>query len=466
MAASDFWSDLGHKEHSPTLMGSEQGRELGMPLVTGRTSAEIAASVEQAIRAGQLAAGTKLPSVREVAEQLGVNRNTVTIAYSRLRDAGLITGTGRQGSRVAGFQPMDAYRPLIPAGARDLASGNVDPDLLPDLRPALEKMQLSPGGYEMADDDPQLIAFGREVFAEESIPAKHLAVVSGAMDGIERTLRAHVRPGDAIGVEDPGYVSVLQLIRAMGLRPVPIALDEDGIRPEALEAALAAGIRALVVTPRAQNPTGARFTPKRASQLKSLLDQHPSVLLVEDDHAGTVSGAARHSLAPKGGQGRPWVVVRSVSKFLGPDLRVALVSGDTMSIARIRDQQALGPRWVSHILQRLAFNLWSDPQTRELVDKAAKTYTQRRERLLASLSKRGLKGYGASGLHIWVPVQREAEAVQGMLARGWSIQAGEVSRIKSEPGVRIGIAGLRDDEEEIVAQALADSLMPARALYS
>src|SRR3546814_17436354 len=91
------------------------------------------------------------------------------------------------------------------------------------------------------------------------------------MDGIERALRSHIRPGDAVGVEDPGYVSVLLLVRALGLRPIPIALDNDGIRPEALEAAISAGIKALVITPRAQNPTGARLTAARARTLARLL---------------------------------------------------------------------------------------------------------------------------------------------------------------------------------------------------
>ncbi|WP_257541702.1 MULTISPECIES: aminotransferase class I/II-fold pyridoxal phosphate-dependent enzyme [unclassified Sphingobium] len=437
-----------------------------MKLISGRTAAEIAGSVEQAIRTGRIGAGYKLPSVRDVADQLGVNRNTVMIAYSRLRDAGLITGAGRQGSLVAGVQPLDAYRPIIPADARDLASGNVDASLLPDLKTYLQDLEISSGGYEMVDDDQLFIEFGKQVLTSEGITARQIGVVSGAMDGIERALRAHVRSGDAIGVEDPGYVSVLLLVRALGLRPVPIAMDDDGITVEALGAALTAGIKALVITPRAQNPTGARLTAGRARALRDVLDAYPGVLLVEDDHAGGVSGAKRYTLAPRDAEKRPWTVIRSVSKFLGPDLRLALAAGDAMTIARLRDQQALGPRWVSHILQRLAFRMWSDPQTTRIIDNASKTYAGRRDKLISCLAGRGLTGYGASGLHVWVPVAREAEAVQGMLVRGWSIQAGEVFRLRSEPGVRIGIAGLKQGEEESVAAALAESLMPGRAVYS
>ncbi|MFD0389899.1 GntR family transcriptional regulator [Tistrella bauzanensis] len=220
-----------------------------MHFVTGRSAADIAASVERAIRTGQVSPGEQLPSVREVAERLGVNRNTVTAAYARLRDAGLVTGNGRQGSRVAGTPSVEIYRTIIPADVRDLASGNVDASLLPDLRPWLAALDLAPGGYEMVEDDPDLVRFATHAFRTDGLPAGRVAVVSGAMDGLERGLRAHLRQGDAIGIEDPGYVSALLLVRSLGLKPVPLPLDDDGVQVEALEAALAAGIRGVVLTP-------------------------------------------------------------------------------------------------------------------------------------------------------------------------------------------------------------------------
>src|SRR3546814_4001883 len=133
MRISDWSSDVCSSDLFRRIIGHEAFLSLRpgariedcdkMDLISGRTAAEIATSVEQAIRTGRIGTGYKLPSVRDVAEQLGVNRNTVTVAYSRLRAAGLITGAGRQGSRVAGAQPLEPYRPIIPANARDLASG-------------------------------------------------------------------------------------------------------------------------------------------------------------------------------------------------------------------------------------------------------------------------------------------------------------------------------------------------------
>jgi DNA-binding transcriptional MocR family regulator len=434
--------------------------------IEGRTAVEIAASVERAIREGRFADGAKLPAVREVADAIGVNRNTVATAYARLRDAGLITGTGRQGSIVVAQATVDAYRPPIPARARDLASGNVDPALLPDPTPHLAALALPPGGYEMAEDDPGLVALARRLFQADGVPAGEIAVVSGAMDGLERALRAHTRPGDAVAVEDPGYVSALLLVRSMGLRPLPVAMDGDGVQPERLADALAAGARAVLLTPRAQNPTGARLTAERAAALAAVLERHPTALLIEDDHAGPIAGVPFLSAAPRERDRRPWLLVRSVSKFLGPDLRLAVVAGDSLTVSRLRNHQALGPRWVSHLIQRLVARIWSDPGTEELVRHAALSYAERRNLLAQALHGRGIAAMAASGLHVWVPVAREAEVVQGMLARGWAVQAGEVFRVKSPPGVRIGVAGLRPGEEEEVAAALVGTLHPVRSVYA
>jgi len=437
-----------------------------MDIVEGRTAAEIAGKLEQAIRLGQIEAGARLPTVREVASRLGVNRNTVTSAYSRLRDAGLITGAGRQGSLVAPVPSTATARPPTGPEPRDLASGNVDPRFLPKLETYLDRLGHAPGGYEMIDDDMDLVSFGRSLFVADGVPATEIAVVSGSIDAMERALCAGAAPASGVAVEDPGYVSVLLLLRAMGTRIIPMEIDEDGIRPAALAAALRDGADTVILTPRAQNPTGHRMSAERAAELSALLDSHPDVLLVEDDHASAVSGARPVSVAPADPDRRPWVTIRSVSKFLGPDLRVALVAGDRATIARMRDRHALGPRWVSHVLQRLAYDMWSAPKTASLVDLAERSYAARRHALIEHLAAAGIEAFGASGLHVWVPVAREADVVQGMMAHGWSIQAGEVFRIKSAPGVRIGVANLAQDECEIVAATLADSMTRTRRFYT
>src|SRR5205085_1682121 len=84
-----------------------------------------------------------------------------------------------------------------------------------------------------------------------------------------------------VAVEDPSFPRVLDLLRALGLVLVPAAVDDDGVRPDELERALAGGAKALLLTPRWQNPFGARLTAARTAELRALLDEHPDVLVVD-----------------------------------------------------------------------------------------------------------------------------------------------------------------------------------------
>ncbi len=87
--------------------------------------------------------------------------------------------------------------------------------------------------------------------------AERACIVSGALDGIERVIDVHLRPGDRVAVENPGYAALFDLLRARGLALEPVAVDERGMRPEELQGALARGASAAMITPRGQNPTGA-----------------------------------------------------------------------------------------------------------------------------------------------------------------------------------------------------------------
>src|SRR6185295_13177305 len=279
---------------------------------------------------------------------------------------------------------------------RDLATGNPDPALLPPLRPAVAALRLEPRLYNEPAKHRPLIELAAKRLADDGIPAESLALVGGAMDGVERVLEAHLRPGDRVAVEDPGYPGVLDLLGALGLVAEPMVMDDEGVRPEALARALARGARAVVLTPRAQNPTGAAFTAPRARRLRALLDEHPGVLVVEDDHAGPVAGAPPITVCHR--QRPLWAVVRSVSKWLGPDLRLALLAGDAATIGRVEGRRALGSGWVSHVLQDLVLALWSDPRTETLLRRAAATYRERRMALVHALARRDIPAQGRSGL--------------------------------------------------------------------
>jgi DNA-binding transcriptional MocR family regulator len=253
-------------------------------------------------------------------------------------------------------------------------------------------------------------------------------------------------------VEDPCFTGFLDLMSALSLTPVPVPVDDEGLEPAALREALRGTAGALIVTPRAQNPTGATLSERRARQLRTLLRDKPDLLVIEDDHAGPVSGAAYRTICS--GRER-WAIVRSVSKSLGPDLRVALVTGDARTVARVEGRQNLGIRWVSHILQQLVASLWRDRSVQKQLANAARVYTERREALLAALRARGIEAQGASGLNVWIPLREEAAVVNGLLKRGWAVNAGERYRIRTGPAIRVTVAALDAADAETFAEDLA-----------
>lgn len=428
--------------------------------IAGKGAKSIAASIEEAISAGSLAPGAALPPVREVAAQLGVNANTAAAAYRLLRHRGTVETAGRRGTRVR-HRPATSPRSLrgleVPAGVRDLSTGNPDPALLPLAGAALPgPVAGRPVLYGGPAISAALAEFARAALSADGVPADHLAVTSGALDGIERILAAHLRPGDRVAVEDPGWANLLDLLAALGLSAEPVRVDDDGPLPADLTRALSRGVRAVVLTNRAQNPTGAALSGERADTLRALLAERTSdLLLVEDDHCAGISGAPLHTLA---GVTRHWAFVRSASKAYGPDLRVAVLAGDQRTVERVHGRLRLGPGWVSHLLQDLAVSLWSDEAAARLVARAERRYADTRRRLSVALAERAVSAHARSGLNVWIPVPDETVAITRLLGAGWAAAPGTRFRIGTPAGIRVTIADVTADEVDPLANALAEAV--------
>ncbi|HEX4033459.1 MAG TPA: aminotransferase class I/II-fold pyridoxal phosphate-dependent enzyme [Solirubrobacteraceae bacterium] len=424
-------------------------------------------ALERLVESDVVAAGDRLPPIRELAALLGVSPGTVSAAYRMLRYRGVAHGEGSRGTRVNDRPSRLALSPLsLPVGVRNLATGSPDPELTPDLRAALHRMDLAPVAYGDPAELPALLGIVRGQFETDGIAANALTAVSGALDGIERTLRAHLRAGDRVLLEDPCFPRTLALARSLALVPVPVRIDDHGPIPTAVAAALKTRPAAFVLTPRAQNPTGAAMDPQRCIELREVLDRQPDLLLVEDDHASLVAGAPAVTLVD--GWSGPWAVVRSFAKPLGPDLRLAVVAGDQITIARVASRHELGPGWVSHLLQAAAAWLLSDPATVALLGRALASYSERRNTLLEALAVRGVEAHGVSGFNVWVPVAHEIDVARRLLEAGWMVSPGEYYRIVSGPAIRITIATLREGEATALADVLADvaAYAPTRTVFA
>ncbi|MGF7233654.1 MAG: aminotransferase class I/II-fold pyridoxal phosphate-dependent enzyme [Frankia sp.] len=438
-----------------------------------RTAAELAAGIEAGVRSGRLAPGSRLPTVRALAAEYGLAPGTVAAAFRTLRERGIVETSGRRGTVVRARPPVGARSASptpTPAGVRDLTRGIPDPALLPPLPPA---PTLGPAGgpespeprtYGSAAIDPVLLGLTRQRFAADGVPADAIVLTSGALDAIERLLTGAAAPGDLIAVEDPGWGNLFDLIAALGLVPEAVAVDDDGPVPDDVARAMRRGARALILTSRAQNPTGAAVSAERAATLAGLVP--PDVLVIEDDHAAEVAGrplgavcATRHRLVPDG----PWAFVRSVSKPYGPDLRLAVVAADPATVDRVESRQRLGPGWVSGILQGLVVALWSDPDVDMLLATATAAYAARRGALIEALATRGIAAHGRTGVNVWVPVADETAAVVALREAGWAVTPGSRFRVRSGPGIRITVSQLDPAEAPALAAAVAAAVAPASA---
>jgi len=427
-------------------------------------SPNIAASIEAGVRDGALSPGSKLPPVRRLASHLGVSPVTVSAAYRTLRGRGLVATDGRRGTSVSlgPALPTRALAP-VPAGVRNLADGNPDQRLLPSLRSALRQVSVVPRLYSERPDLSALVDLARRGFLADAVPADAVTVVAGAHDGFERVLSAHLRQGDRIAVEDPGHANLLDLVGALGLQPEPVPVDDSGLIPDHLERALRAGAHAVFLTPRAQNPTGAALDEPRTRDLRAVLRRFPETLVIEDDHSTTVAGAPARTLVDR--RLARWAVVRGVSKTLGPDLRLAVLAGDTTTVARVEGRRLLGAGWVSGIVQMLTVALWSDTDVGELIERAAETYAERRTALVDALAAEGIPSHGQSGFNVWIPVAAERTPSRLLLEAGWAVSPGERFRLASPPGLRVTAATLQPDEARRFAKDMARTLQPSTGTY-
>ena len=443
--------------------------------ITGTTAAEIAASVRSLVERGELTPGALLPPVRSLAEQLGVNRNTAVAAYRRLARDGAVSAQGRAGTRITAPRPvaqegfadeaqLAGLGPDVPAGTlRDLGTGNPAPALIPDLAPALAGAVGRPVLYGEPVIDPDFEAWARDWIAPDvpSGETADLTLTSGAVDAIERLLAQALVRDDAVALEDPCFLASIQTVRHAGYRALPVPVDEEGMTPQGLRAALEAGARAVVLTPRAQNPTGASLSARRAEELRAVLAEHPYVLVVLDDYYSFLSRRPFRSPLPPGH--RRWALVRSVSKFLGPDLCLAVTATDAVTAQRLALRLSPGTTWVSHLLQRLAHGVLTDPAAQQLIEQAGAHYAARNQEVAALLRERGAEVRAADGMSLWVHLPRPAHQVAAQLARcGWRVRTGEEFRLApdAEPSrhLRVTVHDLGEDEAERFAGDLAGEL--------
>ncbi len=425
-----------------------------------RTPRGIATGIARLITTGDLAPGDRLPTVRELATDLGVSPATVSHAWQTLAGAGLITSRGRSGSFVRSA-PREwlprRYRDL--GGAQearlDLSRGTPDPELLPALGPALSRVsaRADTQSYQLKPDIRELHDLMRSTWPS---PVESITVTNGALDAIDRALSTIARFGDRIVVENPTFPPFMDLLEQYGLEPVPVGIDEHGMIPREFAAALAAAPTMVVLQPRAHNPTGVSMSRERAQELASLLHRSrmaEHAVVLEDDHSGAISSAPDVTLAS-------WLPervlhVRSFSKSHGPDLRIGALGGPRALVDRVVARRLLGPGWTSRMMQAILYELLTDADSVAQVEAARDRYAQRQRELAAAVRLAGASLRAGDGVNAWLRVADERSAMVQLAAAGILVAPGTPFQLDEHGDfVRVTVGMVRD-EVAAVGAALA-----------
>ncbi|SDP02762.1 DNA-binding transcriptional regulator, MocR family, contains an aminotransferase domain [Microbacterium sp. ru370.1] len=453
---------------------------LSTTALSSRSAAGLAAEIARLVTDGTLEPGERLPTVRQVASDLGLSTGTIAAAWRALAEAGVVTSRGRAGTfvraprrewlspRVRGLAAVDAPpAPPAPrglggrvgAGIRlDLSLGTPDPAMLPSIERALSlaRPRADTGRYH---DLPVLPELHDVLVADWPVPTvEALTVVDGAFDGISRAVDQVVRFGDRVAVESPGFPYIFDLVDATGAVVLPLESDADGILPAALARALAQRPSTLMLQTRAQNPTGVSMSVERARRLADVLLTVPggrAVTVIEDDHSALIATAPAVTLAR-------WIPaqvvhVRGFSKSHGPDLRIAALGGPADIVERIVRRRMLGPGWTSRLLQSVLLELLTDPRSIAPVRTARLIYRDRLDRLAASLGRLGIDVGAPDGINLWMPVRDERAALVYLAAEGIAVAGGRPFLADPAPAgqfVRV-TAGAITENVRLVAEALA-----------
>lgn len=404
-------------------MSETQGQAMEWAPNLGKAAGPIylalADAIGRGIADGGLAPGEKLPSQRNLARRLGVDLTTVTRAYAEAARRGLIASEDRRGSFVRAV----ADAPVADTAEEEAASGmNMPPEpeggllravIADGVRALLDGPESAPLHYRPRGGSEADRAAGA-AFLARLIPdtsPDQMAVAAGAQNALHAVCGLLLRPGDRLAAGAFTYPGLLAVARRIGVDVVPLAMDEDGILPDALETAARGGaLKAVYLVPTNDNPTTATLPGERRAAIADIARRH-GLAIVEDDpygHLPETPPAPVAALAPE----RTWHIA-SLSKAVSPALRVAWLRApsvrDALALAADLHETAVMPPPLNLALARR----WIGDGTMARLIGAVRAEAGARQWIAREIL--GPAGRGRSdGYHVWLPLDAPPPATPGL----------------------------------------------------
>lgn len=407
----------------------------------GEVYSSLADTLEEAIRRGRLPAGSRLPTHRDLAKRLGVAVSTVSRAYAEATERGLIDGeVGRgtfvlqtskengAGSNREALRPMERlYLPLMQrSDAINLSLNEPLPDgtdqrLREALKTVTAKEELSDlAHYQPPQGQLKHRKAGAEWLREfgVDVPADDIYAVPGGQTALMTIFLGLARPGDTVLTEELTWPGALSVGRLTGIRMMPVAIDDEGMIPEAFETACQMFRPRFVYTmPTLHNPTTATASLARREEIVRIARAH-NVLIVEDDAYGFLlepPAVAYCHLARD-----ITVYLTSLSKSIAPALRIGFMAAPPRLHRALRAAMRATTAMVSPVLLELATEMIRSGAGLDAI-KFQIVAARQRQKLAARIL--GQENSAPTSLHFWLRLPPEvsnpafvADALAGSVA--------------------------------------------------
>ncbi|HMF61930.1 MAG TPA: PLP-dependent aminotransferase family protein, partial [Vicinamibacterales bacterium] len=435
----------------------------------------------------------------------------VTAAFELLQDQKLIRAEVGRGTFVAASAAADPPTPpaarsarsevapwrrrsLMTLGARlrarypdavDCSTGRPDVTLLPmqvlqrSWTTALQGSTAADLQYAGPDVLNALVQPLAALLERDGIDVtpEHLLIGSSAQQWmmlaleVSSELRGVERP--RVAIEEPGYPTIMDAYERAGAALIPVAVDEEGALPDSLDRACAAGAAMALLTPRAQNPTGATWSRQRRNALGAVLAAHPRVIAVEDDPFADVASTSPGSLLSEANIADRVIYIRSFAKSIAPDLRIAAAAARPRLRALLAEAKSFSDGWTSRLLQRTLAIALKDDEIGELLTAARDAYRERRARAAEAINL-ALRPHGAGtwcgpdGVNLWVHLPAGCDAndvVERAAAGGVRVAPGEPFFIRPGRGnvVRLNAGSVAAEHAFEAGRIVGDAAVASRS---
>jgi GntR family transcriptional regulator / MocR family aminotransferase len=415
---------------------------------------QLAGFFERAIRAGEISPGDRLPTVRRLSGLMSVSATTISSAFDLLGSRKFVRaevgrgtfvvsdwqnvngnsshsgsatnppplpklrGTRNPWRRNALMRASSRLRATYPS-AMECSTGRPDAKLLPleVIRHAWANcmQEVTSADLQYAGTAPiqPLADILVPILEGDLIPARTQDLIIGSSAQqffalIYEVARVKSEKSTLlVAIEEPGYPTLMDTLERAGGRLVGIAVDRFGAVPASLDAALRDGARLVILTPRAHNPTGASWSVERLSELSDVLKAHPDAIVVEDDQVAGIAATKPGTLLSIPELENRVLHVRSFSKSIAPDLRMAAAVARPLIREPLSEAKTFADGWSSRLLQRVLAKTLQTDEINVALKNARDAYRDRRQSACAALNqivapRGGGCWSGSDGVNVWV----------------------------------------------------------------